>query len=514
MTAETEDLRAPVVRVTLLEDRAKVLRRAVLSASGHVTLRVPDVSPVLHDRSLSARIIGSDKATVLDLRPERWLRRKIIDQSEQQAAFTAEMQTLFANYSEAADELARSQVALKTLADVRAKTLTDIAEDGGWNLDHGEQWQQTLERLHTHERALRHEQLSVQHRLEDIAEDQANLRARMTATDDGDEDMGAAILIDLSCETTEQLTLEIHYTVPNACWRPCHRAQLLDDSVSWTGLGCVWQRSGEAWDNVELLLSTQRTREPTEPPLLSSDCLEVQPKRQHIEVSAWDQELQHASLGSDTSDGTLPGVDDGGHTVALRAEHAVSIASDGRPTLVPLFQFEAKAEREHVLTPELAAAVILKTSIANLATVPLLAGPVELIRNSGVTGRTSIEFAAAGERFSFGWGPVPGLTVHREMQYEREKDKLLSSWHFDVYRIDLTVNNLDPTPCSFVIRERIPVSEIDKVEVRFDAAKTTGDVQPDEQGFVTWQVELAPQSYREFRLAFGIRLHDSVHFTL
>ncbi|MFT5129570.1 MAG: hypothetical protein ACI8W8_003195 [Rhodothermales bacterium] len=511
---ETIELHAPVVRVTLLEDRAKVVRRGVLTASGHVTLRIPEVAPILHDRSLSARALDSEQTTVLDIRVDRWPRRRILEQSPEQAALTAEQQQLDTRRIEANDQIAGLQTAIKSVAAIRARTLADIAEDGGWNLDHAEQWQQALDRLHQHERELRRKQLDLLNLRENLLEDQSKLQARMSAANAGDDDLGAAVLIDFSSQCEQQVTLEVHYTVPNACWRPCHRAQLGGDTVRWAGLGCVWQGTGEAWEDIELLLSTQRTREPTEPPLLTSDSLAVQPKHPDVEVSAWDQEIQHASLGSETSDVALPGVDDGGHTVALRSTHKVSVASDGRPSLVPLFEFEAKAEREHVLTPELAAAVILKTTIANAAAVPLLAGPVELIRHSGTVGRTSIEYAAPGERVSFGWGPLPEVTVYRSVQHEREKDKLLSSWHSDVYRVDLTVNNLDDSPCSFIIRERIPISEIDKVEVRFDAAKTSGDVAPDENGFVTWQIELAPHSYREIRLAFNVRLHSSVHFTL
>ncbi|MCP4660048.1 MAG: hypothetical protein GY856_31995, partial [bacterium] len=48
-------LDAPAAEVTLLEDRAQILRRGTVALpAGRVILRVADVAPVLSDKSLSA----------------------------------------------------------------------------------------------------------------------------------------------------------------------------------------------------------------------------------------------------------------------------------------------------------------------------------------------------------------------------------------------------------------------------------------------------------------------------
>jgi len=56
-----------------------------------------------------------------------------------------------------------------------------------------------------------------------------------------------------------------------------------------------------------------------------------------------------------------------------------------------------------------------------------LAGPVDLIRENGFVGRTSVLFIAAGERFELGWGPDAELRVKRHSESKQEKSRRLSS---------------------------------------------------------------------------------------
>src|SRR5690606_3588459 len=123
-----------------------------------------------------------------------------------------------------------------------------------------------------------------------------------------------------------------------------------------------------------------------------------------------------------------------------------TIPSDGRPHRVAIFEFEAPAETALVCMPERLAAVTLRSRQVNAASKPLLAGPVDLIRRSGLVGRTSILYIAPGERFELGWGPDPSLRVSRtceELEFER---KLMSSWTRRPRRIEIKLSNLAATP--------------------------------------------------------------------
>mgnify|MGYP006960622566 CR=1 FL=1 len=81
------------------------------------------------------------------------------------------------------------------------------------------------------------------------------------------------------------------------------------------------------------------------------------------------------------------------------------VPSDGRPHRFPAFEFEVPFTEQRLVKGELAEAVIVRTEHDNGAALPLLPGPVDLVRDSGLVGRTWLDFTAPGETFELGWGP-------------------------------------------------------------------------------------------------------------
>ena len=63
--------------------------------------------------------------------------------------------------------------------------------------------------------------------------------------------------------------------------------------------------------------------------------------------------------------------------------------------------------------------------------------------------------------------------------------------------------NLGTEPRSFTVRERLPVSEVEQVKVKFDPA-TTGDIEPDDNGFVTWPITLPGAGNATRKLRYSI----------
>ena len=148
----------------------------------------------------------------------------------------------------------------------------------------------------------------------------------------------------------------------------------------------------EDWPEVRLSFSTERPSLGTEPPRLHTDTLELRAKEQQVQVATRDQVITTTGEGAAKIVDEMPGVDDGGETLALEGEGPRSIVSDGRPHHVPLFAFESAAERELVCRPEKVEAVLLRTTAAHQGKHPLLAGPVELRRqHTGILFRRDLE---------------------------------------------------------------------------------------------------------------------------
>ncbi|MBI4863271.1 MAG: DUF4139 domain-containing protein [Candidatus Riflebacteria bacterium] len=161
--------------------------------------------------------------------------------------------------------------------------------------------------------------------------------------------------------------------------------------------------------------------------------------------------------------------------------------------------------------PEVARTAFLRTEQTNGGAVPILAGPVDLIRDSGYVGRTTVLYVAPGERFELGWGPDPEVRLNRFDDRTVEEPGLLGAWTTIDHRIKIWLSHLGAEPRKLKVRERVPVSEVEKVKVEFDGAHTSpGTVTPDQNGFVTWELGLKPRSRQQLELRYVLKRHKDV----
>jgi hypothetical protein len=64
--------------------------------------------------------------------------------------------------------------------------------------------------------------------------------------------------------------------------------------------------------------------------------------------------------------------------------------------------------------------------------------------------------------------------------------------------VTVRLSNIGAEPRTIRLTERVPISEIEQVEVSFDKSKTTRGASPDADGMVVWDLEL-PAFGRETR---------------
>lgn len=507
----------PVVEATLLEDRAHVARRGrVRAPRGASLVRVQGVAPVLVDKSLGARIIAGAGVRAINARV---LRRRVIA-SEDRPEILRELDEArgaidreLAGIVDRRDVLQAELDALDALA---RTTMKEIVEDVAWARGAAGEWSAQLDMLDERERALRHELRALQLAEADIRTRLEDLDARRRVRDTPAGAETADIEITLMAEAEADVELQLDYVVPGACWRPYHSARLIQQPdgaarVQVRCSGCVWQNTGEDWNDVALRFSTQRPSLGTAPPLLAEDRLAVQRKSSEVVVQAREQEITTAGLGGEAGEVAeateVPGIDDGGEAINLRAPDRATVPSDGAPHRVELFHFDGDAESELLLAAELAPAVLLRSVQTNRSPHPLLAGPVDLIRDAGLVGRTSILYIAPGERFELGWGPDPALRVHRRDERLEDESRMLSAWTTQRYKVTVRLSNIGDAPRAVHVKERVPVSELEQVQVAVHARETTDRAQPDDNGFVDWTVRLAPFGHGSVVLRYDIKKH-------
>ena len=522
----------PVVEVTLLEDRALVVRRGVLELPpGRSRLRIDKVAPVLVDKTLSAVVTlpregaaptaAGELPDELRVRSASVTRRRItrdVDRPSNIAELRERRRAKQTELEQLEQRRARAQNDHASLNQLLDLTITEITEDVSWAAQDRRRWAEQIDQLEAAQLELTLALRRMGHEHETLSREIKDLETLESASSSLATHVEAQLELELINPEpiARRVELSIDYLVPGALWRPWHTARLIqaEAKLELTCEGAVWQNTGEDWRDVQLIFSTERPSLGVTPPTLATDYLRMRKKGPAVEVEARDQTIHTVGLGAGeggkkkVASNELPGIDDGGEALGLRGRVKATVPSDGRPYRVPIFQFETPAETALICMPERVEAVLLRSRHVNAAEHPLLAGPVDLIRNSGMVGRTSILFIAPGERFELGWGPDPALRVSRTVEALEHERKMMSSWTRKPRRVRVLLSNLAPTPATIEVTERMAVSEVAKVEV--ELIEATHRETADDDGFVTWTAELKGFGHEQLELTWVLVVHDDV----
>lgn len=487
----------PITAVTLTEDRANVRRQASLELpAGTSRLKVPGVSPIICDKTLHGAILGAGK--LLDLQVIRRPRRsseqpnshsqELWQRLERQKDLTASLQSEVAHW----EALQARYLALGS------QWCKEMALDASFVKADPQRWQADWK--------------LIKERLLEISERGAELRASLERASRLHSDLAqqyealttpgslveAELELTLVIEQAGTVELAVEYVLANACWRPYHVAEWSQDRLTFRSLACLWQNTGEDWNDVSLSFSTERAALGTEPPELREERLVLRPKSRKTVVATREESVhQHEQRVSD-----VPGIDAGGASLRFASPQKASVPSDGRPQRVPLFEFEVQTREERVLMSELCREVLVRTRCQNVGPHPILAGPVDLIKSCGLVGRGYLPYTAPAETFTLGWGSHPELRCVRQDKSSAEEKSTLSGWRSKELHTEIHLSNLGPNSVSLDVLERIPVSELKTVKVEQDLARTTDRVAHDKDGFLKFQVQLPPFGRKTVSVAY------------
>lgn len=500
-------LDAKVVKVTLLEDRAMVQRTGTVTLEpGQHKLLVKDVAPVLQDLSLRAQAKG---AKVVDARVRRAILVTSDEKPEQAKALEKDVEALTEKVKQLSEDRALTHQRRIRLEEILERGFSELPEDVSWGLS-APQWKESLEGLYEKVRALRERALSLDQQLREVTRDRSVLVAQRQVFDRPDTRFTSWLEADVVVTAKTAVEVTFEYTVPNALWRPMHSAQLADGKLTFESRACVWQNTGEDWNEAKLVFSTARASLGIEPPLLDDDLLTAQKKNDKVVVAAREVVIQKAKAGPGGGGGApapttveLPGVDDGGEIRNLEAKGPCTVPSNGRPTVVPLFDFVATPKTKHVSFPELELRVFLTALQKNESRFPVLAGPVELLLQNGFVGWTKVLFVAPGEEFQLSFGPDEALRVARA-EREKEAESHVDKWKTMSQSVWLYFSNVGDEKRTIEVKERMPVSEIEQVKIELGVKRTTPKPDVDKNGFLTWTLELEPHSQAQVRFAYDV----------
>ncbi|MFI5634293.1 DUF4139 domain-containing protein [Streptomyces sp. NPDC051664] len=511
MSTAPKPIALPVTAVTCLEDRAHIERTVVLDLEAGVQrLRLGPVSALAVDRTLHAELTADHPATVLDVRIVRsWTPRGPLPSTDDDSALRHRVHILEEEQLALGQRRDRLQARLDLLGRLAADLLREIGEGAGSGETERPRWARELDRVDD-ERDAHGEQLrTVEARLAALAVELGEAQRAMHLSEDEPAELVGHIELTVEAAVAGPVGLRLSHLTPCALWRPAYRAVLDGDSLTLETDAMVWQRTGEDWSDVRLTLSTARSALATDPPRLGEDRLTLKDRtaaeRRTVDVELREEEI--GALGPAPVLG-LPGVDDGGEARVLRSPAPVSVPGDGRAHRVLLSAFTTAARSEYACSPELSPLVTQVVRFDNVSGHALLAGPVDLVRGSGFSGRGTLDFTAPGAPVELAFGSCDDYRVVRHAEESRDSAGITQRTVVTrTVRLHLSRFSApgEHSERVVVLRERIPVSEVSAVEIHLhkDSCFPAPDV-VDAEGIARWDITLPPGSRRTVTLVYEL----------
>jgi uncharacterized protein (TIGR02231 family) len=328
------------------------------------------------------------------------------------------------------------------------------------------------------------------------------------------------VVVSVVCNGQKKTNVSLSYVIGGATWKPEYDIRFLPSTRAKTGRGkaeltvsaIIKQASGEDWSNVRLVLSSAKPRLGSEAPKLAPITVRgTKRSKERVLVQAVEE---RSSLQAGQKHGRVGPhavqLEDKGQAVLLIVPNKVTINSDGRPYWMPVDRVTARARSGLVTIPKLSEYVYHLVKMKNPAPYPLLPGKLNAFRAHSFVGSTMIAFTAPGEEMEISLGIDSEVKVERKdlLKKDRSPGWWSSTKHIDQsYRIILT--NQAKSSLEVEVRENIPVSKTEQVEVELDKDKTTRGYKLDDyRGFISWTRRIKSAKSESLDLTYSIHLPE------
>ncbi len=435
---------------------------------------------------------------------------------------------------EAAVQAAETQ---KILIGNLAQLPTRPAPSAG-QAERGEDWGQVLSIIGTATTNAQRASLDAQVRMREIDRKIEDLDKKLASLAPPREEH-TEVKVFVSAAAPLEADITVSYQVQNASWVALYDARLSSGaksdvpSMALTRRASISQRTGEAWDDVGIKLSTTR-------PTAGASAPELQPVTVDFEPDyALEEKMKRNRAEGDTrtmmapKPAAAPVAQDalGGLEKAEAAPEPEAIAQQSAAVMIAPFQAvyevpgrlsvpntgEAKRVQllEEALEPQLTVKAVPKDDAkaylyAKVAlpktSTPLLPGAVSLFRDGTFVGTSYLPVLSPGEDHELGFGIDDLVRVkHAIVDDKRGETGLISTSKTDNRSYRITVKNMHDRAVQLVIFDQIPVSQNQEIKVELTSrqAATKTDVD-NKRGVMAWESKLEPD--QEQVLDFGYRI--------
>lgn len=300
------------------------------------------------------------------------------------------------------------------------------------------------------------------------------------------------VVVGLEMREAGAIELQLSYIVDNAQWKPVYDLRVATEQKQMQIVyrAIIQQKTGEAWENATLRLSTAQPAISGQQPELSpwrvqimdyerpkggftggsrampqttmTNLMEVQEERE--EYAEYDEildvvnEIQHHTATVETKSTSV--------FFNIAGKHIVK--SDFTDHQVTIMQADFSAHFRYSTVPKLSQYVYLKIKVKNETPYPFLAGETNIFLDNNFVAHAHMNTIAPTEEFWTFLGIDEGIKVERKFlkKYEKKEGgmftKKMRIW---IYEYLITLKNHKATTEEIVIWDQLPISSNEQIKV-------------------------------------------------
>ncbi|MEP4195089.1 MAG: DUF4139 domain-containing protein [Aliishimia sp.] len=301
-------------------------------------------------------------------------------------------------------------------------------------------------------------------------------------------------------------TVDVSFYSDVATWRPTYDLRLSDTDTPQLVIergAQVLQESGENWEGISLTLSTREPIDETDPWPLRPDLRRILDESKYAVTSRAAPAARTQKLADGlvieapviVEEASSMAMNFQGLSVSYTYSDAVDVASGADFVRLPFDSLTLDAELIARAVPLNHDTAFLVAKVTNTTNEPLLTSDAVLRFFDGVlVGASGLEAIEVGQEAEIGFGPIEGIQLTRRVLKRDSGDRgIISRSNEQTEEIEITAKNLTDRTWQVELRDRVPYSEQEDLEITFRTSPepdVTGV--EDRRGILQWNLEMTP----------------------
>ncbi len=326
------------------------------------------------------------------------------------------------------------------------------------------------------------------------------------------------LVLQVMNEKAGLVDLDLKYLTNNASWVPFYdlRATSVLTPMTLMYKAQIQQNTGIDWTKAKLSLSNGNQNQNNQAPLLSAWFLRFGHIYQPVSNgnammntiptyrNNMNEELnKKLKSAEDSSVNQYTTMQENTLHVSFDIDLAYDILSNGKPHSVTMKEIKMPAKFQYYAAPKLEKEAFLLAEISDYGQYNLLPGEANIIFEGMYIGKTYLNANQTQDTLQLSMGRDKKIAIKREKVVDKSGTKFLSTNKEQTFTFDITVRNNKKERISMVLKDQIPLSTDEKIEI--EILDKDGGKLNEETGILTWQIKLEPNESKKYRIRYRVK---------